>query len=521
MLHDNTKRERPEVAPFFILAFFLGNLLFLGRFPFVHSDESWLAGLTLEMIQAGNLAVTEPFFNLFPRHPHAIKILFHILQMPFLSLGGYNHVAVRLVSLVFGSLSLYLLYLVLRPRFKKGIALTGTVLMALNIQLIYASHFARQEAVILCCLMSSLYLGLRAGREDRPPRRDVLLQGLVIGIAVGVHPNSFIIFVANLLLLVYRIAGKDLPPRMMMHFLLPVAAGGILFVAISFLFDPGFLDHYLSYGNTVGVSFDPTDRFTGLFRFYGKLFYSVSGTYYVPRQKLLWILYAVFFGAGIIRLLIPRWRKVPLLAETLIILAGINLGYLAVGKYSQPSIVFIFPFLIILCVSVFYNAGRLIRTLVMVGAGILFMINAILNIQPMLDSDYRGYLGELRKTLPEEGAVLVNLNAAFLFQDRPFYDYRNLAFLEEAGMSFEDYVDTYGIGAIVVPEELDYIYNHRPRWNIIYGNIVPWYREMQEFLRNRCTLTGQFDSPWYGMRITRYIGTQPWKVRVYRVVESE
>lgn len=31
-------------------------------FPFVHSDESWLAGLSRDMLAAGNLGVTESFF---------------------------------------------------------------------------------------------------------------------------------------------------------------------------------------------------------------------------------------------------------------------------------------------------------------------------------------------------------------------------------------------------------------------------------------------------------------------------
>lgn len=521
MLHNNTKREWPDAAPFFILAFFLVNLFFLGRFPLVHSDESWLAGLTLEMLRTGKLAVTEPFFNLFPRYPHAIKILFHLLQMPFIALVGYSHGTVRLVSLVFGCLALYMLYLVLRPRFGKAPALAGVLLMALNIQFIYASHFARQEAVILFCLTAAMYFGLKAGTEERTSRRNVMLQGLVIGLAVGVHPNSLIIFLPNLLLIVYRITRKELPPRMLISFLVPVAAGGIFFVALSFVFDPGFLRHYLSYGNTVGVAFNPADRFSGFFRFYGKLFFSVSGTYYVPRQKVLWVLYAVLLGAGIIRLAVPKWRKAPLLTEALIGLAGINLGYLAVGKYSQPSVVFILPFLIILCVSLLNNAGRLRRALLLGVLGLLFAANALLNIRPQLDADYRDYLADLRQALPEDGAVLVNLNAGFFFKDRPFFDYRNLAFLEEAGMSFEEYIDSSEIGVIVVPEELDFIYDQRPRWNIVYGNIVPWYREMRDFLLNRCTPVGEFESPWYGMRITRYVGARPWMVRVYRVSGSE
>ena len=67
----------------YLLAWFSLNLLLLNDFPGAHSDEPWLSGLTRHMLAEKKFDVTEPFFDLYPRHPHGLKIIFHILQMPF------------------------------------------------------------------------------------------------------------------------------------------------------------------------------------------------------------------------------------------------------------------------------------------------------------------------------------------------------------------------------------------------------------------------------------------------------
>ena len=84
-----SKRERLALLALLAL-FFLFGILTLTRYPFVHSDESWLAGLTRAMMEEGSPAVTEPFFDLKPRWPHAIKILFHLLQTPVIAGCGYS-----------------------------------------------------------------------------------------------------------------------------------------------------------------------------------------------------------------------------------------------------------------------------------------------------------------------------------------------------------------------------------------------------------------------------------------------
>src|SRR6056297_187850 len=164
---------------FFI--YFVVNILLLSQFPFIHSDESWLSGLTRQIMSGiasenpASLVLTEPFFDLLPRFPHFIKMLFHALQWPFLAVFGYTPLAPRLLSLSAACLALWFFYRTAgaldhdsgqgggqqsRPALNSGRRLTTgqswgssggwfsisfvtAVLLALDIQFIYAAHFGR------------------------------------------------------------------------------------------------------------------------------------------------------------------------------------------------------------------------------------------------------------------------------------------------------------------------------------------------------------------------------------------
>src|SRR6056297_855691 len=98
-----------EIALFLTLYFAI-NTLFLTKFPFMHSDESWLSGLSRIYLEKGSPIATESFFDLLPRFPHSIKVFFHYLQAFFLTVFGYELFTFRLLYLIFGIFTLYIVY---------------------------------------------------------------------------------------------------------------------------------------------------------------------------------------------------------------------------------------------------------------------------------------------------------------------------------------------------------------------------------------------------------------------------
>ncbi len=121
----------------YLFLYALLSLSFLTRFPFIHSDEAWLAGLTRDMRAAGSFGVAESFFDLKPRVPHAIKLLYHALQMGYLGLFGDSIHSARLLSLTAGLVCLWLLWLTGKELGGKWMGTALMVLVILALPFIY------------------------------------------------------------------------------------------------------------------------------------------------------------------------------------------------------------------------------------------------------------------------------------------------------------------------------------------------------------------------------------------------
>lgn len=236
----NSSRLISKKNIFYMLAavYIAVNLATLTSFPFVHSDEAWLSGLSRNILEKGDYSVTETFFDLLERNPHAIKIIFHTIQLLFIKLMGYHIFTFRFISLCFGLLTLYFTY-------KLSLAVLGSsrsaklvvLFLAVDIQFIYASHFARQEIIILFLMVSGLWYKLR-DPENHSLKQDVLL-GVIIGLAVGIHPNSFIISLPFGLIYLYEIfILKSRSFRSLAAYAAAVGCFAAFFVILSFSFDP-------------------------------------------------------------------------------------------------------------------------------------------------------------------------------------------------------------------------------------------------------------------------------------------
>lgn len=595
---------------FFI--YIIVNILLLSQFPFIHSDESWLSSLTREIFAIGgrpaaveapggvapagiDLTATEPFFDLLPRFPHFIKLLFHALQAPFIAVFGYGPFAVRLLSLAAGCLALLFFYrttaaLPLSSRAgaaRPSISFVTAALLALDIQFIYAAHFGRQEILLVAALTAALWVYFRELQAVSAPAgapaghflRGVLrgnghrAAAMIIGLSTGIHPNAFLISLPiGAFLLVDVVAARSRAEfgsalRRGLEYTAILAAWAALFVGLSYLLDPQFWYHYRSFGDRVGVV-EPL--YIKAFRFpdfYQKLYYRISGTYYTPAIKVQFFLFGAALAAAPIAALLGRGRQSEtapvkgtpagrgagrLILQLLAALLLLNIGTLILGKYSQPSIILHFPlYYLLIGLELAVCAGRLARsgqtacmgnrrqlgkpneparifTLVVPAALLLltaansgYNIGQELHLLPPKPREYYETYAEyghnLHKYVPANATVLANLNAEYHFGRGRLYDYRNLEYLDEAGLSFTDYIEKNSIEYIVYPEEMDLIYRQRPVWNILYGNVAAYYEDMQQFLTANCRPVGSFESHIYGMRITRYMGRKPWRVNVYRV----
>jgi 4-amino-4-deoxy-L-arabinose transferase-like glycosyltransferase len=494
----------------YIFVYLLINILFLDNFPFVHSDESWLSGLSRNYLETGSPSVTETFFDIYPRFPHGIKIIFHYIQSAFIFILGYSPFTVRLVSILFSCGTLYVFYLINYRKTKDlSFALISTVVLSLDIQYIYASHFARQEIIILFLMLFSYYIYYSSISKLLKP----LLLAIITGTAIGFHPNAlFIAAVTGLLYLYDLFVAKREKLSSLTIYVVVTGLFAAVFVYLSFSFDPDFINHYKTFGNQFGVLETSSTKFATLKYFYMKLYYSVSGTYYTPYVKFqFWLFIFSFIGA---LYCIVRNKDEHYLSGLVLCIIGINITYVVIGRFNQTTFVFMIPYLWLIFLNL-VNRTYIKRIITFATCSLIFYFS-IFDIYPYINNDYDEYIENIAEIVSSEDKTLCNLNAEFYFDNGSLVDYRNLHYLKENDISFEEYIYSKEIEYIVYAEEMDFIFDHRPVWNGIYGNLYYYYDDMNEFFNNNCTLAKEFNSP-YGMRIVRYMNSQEWSVKIYKV----
>ncbi|MBR5969499.1 MAG: hypothetical protein IK016_04045 [Lachnospiraceae bacterium] len=492
-LRKKKKKSKLGLVIPYLLIYGVCSALFLTRFPFIHSDESWLAGLSRDMSAADSYGVTESFFNAKPRYPHAIKIIYHAFQRMFIAFFGYSPFAVRLLSLCAALMFLYLFYL-LAKRFggseKPAFALT--VLLSLSPWMIYISHFARQESWLLV-LMAEMLLVLTSGGVSTSAAATA---AVITGVAIGFHPNAFLLAtVAGAVLCVQFVqarrgastgsaaagAGASGTWQLLRPALVYIgitAAFAALFVGISYGFGADFLSNYFAYGAAdFGLDAAPAERLTEFIGFFARLWRGESGTYYLPETRLFLLAAALTIPAGVITAV---RKKDGGCAQLLAGLLGLLIGIYIIGRFNQMSLVFFFPFVYLLwgrmlslatvsdgapvpstgaetvrastAAGGFVSAGMTLALVVALGM-------SVWQIRPWLlppesaagqaaetsgqaaesaagqaaeSGSYEEFLEKLAAFVPKDAKTLGNLNTGFYFDQGKLLDYRNLPYVMEA-----------------------------------------------------------------------------------------
>lgn len=500
---------------FFIVlaAYTLLSLLWLTRFPFVHSDESWLSGLTRQMMTQGSIRVTEPFFDLYPRNPHAIKLLFHSLQMPWLLALGYNIFSARLMSLFFGILSLITFRRILiQLEISETMSALAALLLGFSSQFVYASHTARQEVVVLFFMLLAL---------ERLLGGHVTAGSLISAAGLWLHPNGFIAAaILFFILIATQSVTQSVTQRKAVLIFIGIHVISVLvLVGTSLVLDPHFFTNYLSYGDTLEVTADAAGRLENFRDFYLKLYYQISATYFNASIGPWLIALPI---ATITGLLTRKWRTSTIGLTALIVLNG---SLFIIGRFNPTSILFAFPWILMIVAGGLDRLGAL-EPLASRGVRwqhtlmILLIAWAAygtsLELAPTVRDDYGGYLAQINAVVPPDSRVLGNLNTEFAFDSGALLDYRNLDFLEKRGLTLEAYLSMNDIRYVIVTDELAYIARN-PKWNILYGDVSKWYPSLEAILAQRGTALLRFRDDTYSIRIARYIHTPEWYTTVYEL----
>jgi hypothetical protein len=353
-----------------------------------------------------------------------------------------------------------------------------------------------------------------------------MILGLIIGLSIGIHPNSFILALVFGLLYIYDILKGTKTINNLISLVTTTGLMGLIFVILSFIGDSNFITNYLRYGKTLGVSSALIDKILTIPNYYKKLCHGISGTYYTPNIKVYLIIFTLLFVTSLLYLIIHNIYKLsrnkPILfncniMKLIICILGVNIGFIIIGRYNQTNIIFIFPFFYLLAFTLIQKLYKYNKRFTLSLIAILIILTSyasFIEIYPYTTYNYQYYLSQL-KSIEPKAKTLGNLNTEFYFENGALLDYRNLTHLEENNLTFSDYIRENNIIYIIYSEELDYIHRNQ-QWTILYGDDY-YYEEMHRFIADNCILIHKFHSPIYGIRIPRYMFDYEWEVKIYRV----
>ncbi len=517
----------------YLLIYSIINLFTLTAFPFIHSDEAWLAGLTHDYIKYKTIFVSESFFDLMPRTVHTLKSFYHLAQMPLVYLFGNTAFSIRLLSLIAAVFALYIFYqLLIALKTHSFRALLYTILLSLNLQFVYAGHFGRQEMVLFMVLTLCLYLYYK--------NKSIYTTAILLGFSIGFHPNAFIITAMMGIVLLKDCLTKAIRFKQLMRFIAIIGGFAALHIGLTLLVNPHFFAEYWAYGQTLSVDALPSNRIVSLKDFYLKLYYQVSGTYYIPPMQALYIggglLSASTFLFGLTRKFTHKSKLIGLIMDASLMVTGYNVAIVMIGRFNTTSITFlILPFylLISLILEGIYLFGHQIKKPFKhlefaYSAYVLGLVIAFMSMQSLMTEfdltrhhTYNEYLTEIKNNIDDDAIILGNLSSGFLFHDHTFYDIRNLAYINSNAdypndTQIEQYIRNRNIDTVIYYEEYDYIHRNQ-QWEILYGDDEVWYDDLHVFLKENARLSYEFENKYYGSRIIRFIDDYPWKIYIYKL----
>ena len=498
----NKRTLEKWLIPVLFVLYISIQLLTIMAFPIVHSDEIWLRSIANQMWADKSYAITESYFDLLPRVVHPFRWFYNAILVVVMPALGNGVFSIRSISLIFASLSLLIFYrFAIIKTNNSWVSLLITATLAVNIQFLYSAHQGRQEMVLFFLMTLGLYLLLQNHS------RLLFKLLLITFIALGVHPNSFIlagIFFAALLF--------KLGPKKAGLYFLGTTGIALLYWCIGNLIQPDFISGYLSYGATQGIEPSASNRLMGLYWYFYKLYHQIGGTYDLFDIRMNLILFAFMLISTVL------WLK----SRDLLVICFCSLTYILtlilIGRYNQTAIVFILMLQTFFFILVNNFFPKRIYTILLVLFLLMTGYQTVANLSTyetnhFYSVSYETVVLEIKKTVPESATVLGNLNVLEGVSQAHFYDVRNLTFYRG---DISNYLISHGIEYVILHDEMDYIYRTAPRWDFMYGELH-YYPDLMTYLEENATLIKTIDNPLYAMRIARFSGTYPWQTRIYHL----
>lgn len=408
---------------FAIAAYLAANLPYLEAWPTAHNDEA--RELNAFWVAAGvdpNARWMDPEFGPDPLYKGGLQGLTVGLMLRVAGLGLFQG---RLVSLLWGGLLLWLVFLVGRRLYGAPAGVLAAVALAASRPFLVASHMVRPDIVLAAMLVGACYLALVAVQERRLGAS--LVAGLVLGLALDVHLNA-LVFMPLVGLIYAAYEPRCWGSRLTWGFLLGAALGGLYYLLVRVAPDPGQFASSSSYW--IGVDKRPPILSGDLQQMLAAELGRFTSYYTEDRRLELLVIAAGLVAAAVQAL--RRRRLDPLLLG----LATAFVGFVTiVSSKSEFYLILFQPWLLLLAAG---GCAALVAAIPLLRGPLLVLVVALAPLLVGYPDNYedmataasnfaeRGYpalIAEIREVVPP-GASIIGPPLYWIgLSDHPYTDY--------------------------------------------------------------------------------------------------
>ncbi len=217
----NIKSQQLKLWPINLLmvsAFIILSLRFLLQKPPVWNDEAIYSDITYNLIKHGKLS-TELFKDFIPfveQHSLWYPPVYFLLLAGAYLIFNPQLIVMRLLSLGLGLISLALVYLILKEQRLKPTSLNWpwSIFLCLILFNPYFQHgtiIGRMEILVITLGLASVWQYLKFKKNIQKNNKSLFISGILAGLALLTHPNSFIFLAPISLDLIFNFLSNSAP----------------------------------------------------------------------------------------------------------------------------------------------------------------------------------------------------------------------------------------------------------------------------------------------------------------------
>lgn len=412
-----SKNKFKIAAILLLIIYIAASGSFLLKYPVVNVDEASISSVAWNYHQEGNFAsaITEGVFGQNADFHHLTQRLL-LIPMRFFGMGLFS---IRILSLIFGIILLFLTYFLAKELYDKRTGFLTAAILALTQMFIFVSHEARPDIYAVAFFYAAIYFFIKGRKNTRYSPILMLSCGLAASLIISLHANGLIVILSVAGLFIFEFKHLFFKKTAFWYYVAGLGLGVIYYSLDNIYPNPrnyfeiaryfAMVDHRLPILNPFSAIRLEVQRYT---------------TYFTGVR----IIESVLFSASLLFALLRR-KKSDWIILYLIISLVLGFTLLVSNKLSY-YLIYLYPLLAILLArmlnDLIFQDGNRNKLKVMAGIALsvfiatYFSYNFLYIFQGYKNYDYYGSISKIQQKIPSKAKILALPNYWIGLNKNPF-----------------------------------------------------------------------------------------------------